>query len=221
MPGDTIELTVKTTAGGATDDTVTLAWALRQKSRQRLRLDGGREAALVLTPGTFLDDGDRLESGDGYSVRVCAAREPVSVARTHDALRLARACYHLGNRHVALQVGDGWVRYLPDHVLDDMVRGLGLVVNAALERFEPERGAYAHGHASGHGHTHGPDDAAGHAHGSASDHAGDAHDHPHESDHAHGPHGQAHDGAHAHAPHDHHAPGDAPRAHPAPQGARS
>ena len=194
MPGDTIELTVKTTAGGATDDTVTLAWALRQKSRQRLRLDGGREAALVLAPGTFLDDGDRLESSDGFSVRVCAAREAVSVARTHDALRLARACYHLGNRHVALQVGDGWVRYLPDHVLDDMVRGLGLVVTAALERFEPERGAYAHGHAGGHDHALGDDAEAitgsrthAHHHHAEHEHAGDhataTHDHGGTHDH--------------------------------------
>lgn len=196
MPTEGIELTRKSTAGGATDDTVTLPWELRQKSRQRLRLDGGREAALVLAPGSFVEDGDRLESASGYTVRVCAAREAVSVGRTTDPLRLARACYHLGNRHVALQVGDGWVRYLPDHVLDDMVRGLGLIVTAGHERFEPERGAYAHSHADanhGGGHEHAPgirlvaathdhhghDDGHHHQHATASAEAG-AHGHRHD-----------------------------------------
>lgn len=201
MPAEGIELTRKTTAGGATDDTVTLPWALRQKSRQRLRLDGGRDAALVLAPGSFLDDGDRLETAAGYSVRICAAREPVSLARTTDPLRLARACYHLGNRHVALQVGDGWVRYLPDHVLDDMVRGLGLTVTAETERFEPERGAYAHSHAATHGS--GSDHAAGgHPVAAAHHHPHDHHPHGHHAhdvEHAHDDHGDdhAHDG-HAH-----------------------
>lgn len=213
MPTDGIELTRKSTAGGATDDTVTLPWALRQKSRQRLRLDDGREAALVLAPGTFLDDGDRLESAGGFSVRVCAAREPVSVGRTTDPLRLARACYHLGNRHVALQVGDGWVRYLPDHVLDEMVRGLGLTVAAAHERFEPERGAYAHAHASGHGdgHDHASGirlvaaarDDRGHHHPDGAESAAAGahahhHGHAHDDRHPHGHHDDAHEAGHAH-----------------------
>jgi urease accessory protein len=147
-----LELITKAPGDGGTDDTVTLPYALRQKSRQRVTLDGGREAAIVLAPGTQVDDGDRLASADGFSVRVCAALEAVSNARTDDALRLARACYHLGNRHVALQVGSGWVRYLPDHVLDDMVRGLGLTVTEESARFEPERGAYA-----ARPHAHPPD----------------------------------------------------------------
>jgi urease accessory protein len=163
MPGDG----ATAPSGGPTDDTVTLPYALRQKSRQRVTLDGGAAAAFVLPPGTHVDDGDRLRTADGFTVRVCAARETVSTARTADPLRLARACYHLGNRHVALQVGDGWVRYLPDHVLDDMVRGLGLAVAEESARFEPERGAYA-GQAHGHAHHEPGEGAHGH-HG---------HDHP-------------------------------------------
>ncbi len=162
-----LELIAKAPGGGATDDTVTLPYALRQRSRQRVTLDGGAAAALVLPPGTRVDDGDRLVTADGFTVRVCAALEAVSVARTGDPLRLARACYHLGNRHVALQVGNGWVRYLADHVLDEMVCGLGLLVTQESARFEPERGAYA---GQAHAHHHHGDDAPAHAHGD--------HDHP-------------------------------------------
>ena len=173
-----LELTAKAPGDGATDETVTLPYALRQRSRQRVTLDGGGAAAIVLPPGTHLDDGDRvaqpgdrLTTADGVTVRVCAALEAVSTARTPDPLRLARACYHLGNRHVALQVGDGWVRYLPDHVLDDMVRGLGLAVVPESARFEPERGAYG-----GHTHAHeAPETHDAHAHGDSAD----AHPHGH------------------------------------------
>lgn len=148
-----IELTERLQGSGATDDTVTLPYELRQKSRQRLRLDSGREAALMLAPGSVLDHGDCLRAVDGTSVRVSAAEEAVSNAATDDPLCLARACYHLGNRHVALQVGAGWVRYQPDHVLDEMVRGLGLTVSRQSARFEPERGAYG-------GHSHSQRDAS-------------------------------------------------------------
>jgi len=155
-----LALIEKTTAAGEAQETLTLPYDLRQKSRQRVRLDSGRAAAVLLAPGTVLDDGDRLRAADGTAVRVRAATETVSIARSHDALRLARACYHLGNRHVRLQVGTGWVRYQPDHVLDQMVRGLGLDVSREAACFEPERGAYG-------GHRHHQDDdsaAAPHAH---------------------------------------------------------
>jgi len=144
-----IELIEKTAPDGAIVDSLTLPYELRQKSRQRVHLDGGGEAALLLPPGTFLLDGDRLAAADGTAVRVHAAAETLSTARSDDPLLLARACYHLGNRHVALQVGPGWVRYQPDHVLDDMLRRLGLVVRQESAAFEPERGAYHE-----HGHRH-------------------------------------------------------------------
>ena len=96
--------------------------------------------------GKVLRGGDVLTGPDGLAVLIIAAPEPVSVARTDDGLLLARVCYHLGNRHVALQIEPGEVRFLADHVLDDMVRGLGLVVEQVSAPFEPEAGAYSHGH---------------------------------------------------------------------------
>ena len=132
-------------------DTLTLPFELRQKSRQRTILDNGREAGIVLTRGTRLRHGDVLRSRDGTCVRVCAAEEPVSTLSTDDSHLLARACYHLGNRHVALQIGPGWARYLRDHVLDEMVQELGLALAYETTAFEPEMGAYGgHGHASHH-----------------------------------------------------------------------
>jgi len=135
----------------AADALLTLQFELRQRSRQRVCLDNGDEAALYLPRGTRLRHGDRLLSDEGLVVEVCAAEERVSTLRCDDPVMLARACYHLGNRHVALQVGPGWARYLHDHVLDDMVRGLGLEVDAELAPFEPEPGAYHGGH---HHHHH-------------------------------------------------------------------
>ena len=160
-----IELTEKIGEVAEPDETLTLAYELRQKSRQRVRLDSGREAAVVLPPGTHLDDGDRLRGADGTTVRVAAAPEPVTTARADDPLRLARACYHLGNRHVALEIGAGWVRYQPDHVLDEMVRRLGLTLIHESAPFRPERGAYHGGSGAAddrHSHRH---DGADHVHG--------------------------------------------------------
>ena len=75
-----------------------------------------------------------------------AGPEAVSTVNADDPKALARAAYHLGNRHVAVQVGDGWLRYLADHVLDDMLRGLGLEPKSERAPFEPESGAYGHAH---------------------------------------------------------------------------
>src|SRR5262245_53112460 len=100
-------------------DTLTLPFELRQKSRLRVRLDSGQDAAVVLPRGGVLLDGDLLRADDGTVVRVRAAVEEVSTASASDATALLRAAYHLGNRHVAVQIGTGFVRYLHDHVLDD------------------------------------------------------------------------------------------------------
>lgn len=128
----------------------------RSRSRARHFLDNGEEAGIVLDRGTVLRHGDLLLADDGRVVAVEAAPESVSTVYTDDELTLARASYHLGNRHVALQIGPGWLRYSHDHVLDDMLRGFGLEVTAELAPFEPEGGAYvsAH-HAHGHSHHHG------------------------------------------------------------------
>lgn len=139
----------------AEQDVLTLPFELRQKSRLRARLESGEEVALKLPRGRVLRDGERLRSDDGRVVLVRAAPETVSTVRAADANSLARAAYHLGNRHIALQIGKGFLRYRHDHVLDDMLRALGLEVTVERAPFEPEGGAYGHGHASDHEHEHG------------------------------------------------------------------
>ena len=136
---------------------------------------------LFLPRGTALRDGDLLRAENGWIICVRAAPETVSVARAADPVTLARASYHLGNRHIALQVtGDG-VRYLHDHVLDEMVRSLGLTVTVESLPFEPEAGAY--GGFGGHddaGHSHGRAHAESHAHAHAdTDSRGHVHAHSH------------------------------------------
>jgi len=131
-----------------------LPFSERSRSRLRAVMDNGEEAGLFLERGTILRGGDLLLADDGRVVEVQAAAESVSTVHSENALLLARACYHLGNRHVALQIGSGWLRYQHDHVLDDMLRGFGLVVHVELASFEPEGGAYV-AHASTHTHSHG------------------------------------------------------------------
>jgi urease accessory protein len=133
--------------GASPTHTLTLPYEARQKSRLLAQLDGGADAGLFLPRGTVLRGGDRLTGPDGVVVLIVSAPEPLSVVRTGDALRFARLCYHLGNRHVALQIEPGELRYLADHVLDEMVRGFGLEVSHESAPFEPESGAYR-----GHGH---------------------------------------------------------------------
>jgi urease accessory protein len=125
----------------------------RAKSRSRVRLANGAEAGLFLERGSVLRGGDLLLADDGRVVEVEAAPETVSTVHTADALLFARACYHLGNRHVPLQIGAGWLRYQHDHVLDDMLGGFGLVVAVENAPFEPEGGAYVSAHAA-HSHAH-------------------------------------------------------------------
>ena len=141
-----LQITQRLNIPETTQVTLTLPFDARQKSRLRVTLDDGREAALILPRGRVLRSGDCLCAEDGTVVRVQAANESVSTARSDDPVLLARVCYHLGNRHVALQVGSGWCRYLHDHVLDDMVIGLGIKVSEEQAPFEPESGAYAHAH---------------------------------------------------------------------------
>ncbi|NEX19230.1 urease accessory protein UreE [Thiorhodococcus mannitoliphagus] len=130
---------------------VTLTLDQRVRSRLRVDLDDGREAGILLERSSTLRDGDCLVSDEGLVVRVRAGAEALSSVRCEDPLLLARACYHLGNRHVALQIQPGMLRYQHDHVLDEMLRGLGLTVALEQVPFEPEPGAYDGGH-TGHGH---------------------------------------------------------------------
>jgi urease accessory protein len=137
---------------GDASATITLSFDQRRRSRLRAHLDDGREIALLLPRALVLRDGDLL--GGDLVVRVVAASERVSTARTTDPSLLARAAYHLGNRHVAVEIGAGFARYQHDHVLDEMVRSLGLTVEIEAVPFEPEAGAYGgHGHSHGHKHS--------------------------------------------------------------------
>lgn len=133
---------------------VTLRWDQRARSRLRARLDDGREAGVFLSRGQCLQHGDRLRSDSGLIVLVRAASEQVSTVRCDDPLLLARAAYHLGNRHVAVQIGPRLLRYLHDPVLDEMLGRLGVAAQIEEISFEPEPGAYrdTHGHAHRHGH---------------------------------------------------------------------
>ena len=140
----------------AADRKLKLPFGERSKSRLLALLDNGEEAGLFLDRGSVLRHGDLLLADDGRVVEVEAASETVSTVHTADAVMLARASYHLGNRHVALLIGAGWLRYQHDHVLDDMLRGFGLEVRVDEAPFEPEGGAYvATNHAHAHAHPHG------------------------------------------------------------------
>jgi urease accessory protein len=154
------KLQPNSTAHGSLYSTLTLTIDQRVRSRLKVTLDNGIEAGLMLPRGTVLQRHDRLLADSGEIIEVVAAAEIVSSARVDDPLLLARACYHLGNRHVPLQIGDGFVRYQHDHVLDDMLKGFGINVTVEKAPFEPEPGAYggasshAHHHAHGHAHSH-------------------------------------------------------------------
>jgi urease accessory protein len=141
-----------------------LPFELRQRSRLLAVMDSGEEVGLLLPRGTVLRGGDRLQVSDGRLVEVVAAPEEVSIVRGADARTLARAAYHLGNRHVAVQITGDSLRFLRDHVLDDMLRGLGMKIEADVLPFEPEAGAYSASNSHGHSHDHSHDHDHEHGH---------------------------------------------------------
>jgi len=158
--------------------TVELDWDVRQKSRFECTDSRGRQLGVFLPRGTLVRGGDVLVAEDGSMVRVIAAPQPVLVIQ-HVADRgtvfdLIRAAYHLGNRHVPIELKPDHLKIEPDHVLADMLRAMHLVVLETHAPFEPEGGAYGAQAAHGHqGHDHG-DDGHGHDHG---EHGHDHHDH--------------------------------------------
>lgn len=149
-------------AGEIAEKSITLPFELRQKSRLRTRLDGGPDVGILLGRGRALRTGTLLKATDGTVIEIRAAAEAVSTIHCDDRLMLARGAYHLGNRHVPLQIGEDFLRYQRDYVLDDMVRQLGFDVVAETAPFEPEAGAYGAGH--GHSHEHGHEHEHGHDH---------------------------------------------------------
>jgi urease accessory protein len=177
--------------------TVELDWDVRQKSRFDATDSSGRTLGVFLPRGTVVRGGDVLVAEDGSLVRVLAAAQPV-LRVTHCSVHgtpfdLLRAAYHLGNRHVQLELKPDHLKLEPDHVLADLLRQMHLIVGAVNEPFEPESGAYAA--AASHGHDHGHDH--GHAHEPAPA-ATKAHDHGH----VHGP-GCGHDHGHGGHHHEH------------------
>ncbi len=147
-----LTITEKLKVPAVASKSLTLPFEKRQKSRLRVSLDDNQEAALMLERGSVLRQGDLLRAENGLIVEVRAADEEVASVSTKDNLLFSRACYHLGNRHVPLQIGKGWLRFQRDHVLEEMVRSLGLSVKHELLPFEPEGGAY--GRHSRHSHSH-------------------------------------------------------------------
>jgi len=150
--------------------TVTLDWDTRQKSRFQATDSQGRELGVFLPRGTAARGGDVLVAEDGSLVRVVAAPQPllrITACTAHGSpFDLVRAAYHLGNRHVPIELKPDHLKIEPDHVLADMLRAMHLIVNTVEEGFEPEGGAYgAGGHAHGHGHGH------DHGHGHSHDHS--------------------------------------------------
>jgi urease accessory protein len=145
--------------------TVTLDWDTRQKSRFDFTDSAGRYVGVFLPRGTVVRGGDVLVAQDGSFIRVVAADQPVLVitaCKEHGtAFDLMRAAYHLGNRHVPIELKPDHLKIEPDHVLADMLRAMHLDVTETAAPFEPESGAYAsgsahghHHHGQGHGHSH-------------------------------------------------------------------
>ena len=177
--------------------TVELDWDVRQKSRFDATDSQGRQIGIFLPRGTAVRGGDVLVAEDGSLIRVIAAPQPV-LRITHCTAHgtpfdLTRAAYHLGNRHVPIELKPDHLKIEPDHVLADMLRSMHLIVVAVEEAFEPEGGAYG-----SHEHSHG---------------AGHSHDHAHDHEHSHGKGPKPlvlapellddHDGAHDHSHHGH------------------
>ncbi len=154
--------------------TVELDWDIRQKSRFEVTDSAGRILGVFLPRGTVARGSDVLVAQDGSLIRVLAAPQPV-LKITHcpkhgSAFDLIRAAYHLGNRHVPIELQPDHLKIEPDHVLADMLRAMHLIVTEVGEPFEPENGAYATGgHFGGHRHDHSKSDA--HEHGPGCTHS--------------------------------------------------
>lgn len=131
---------------------VTLTHDQRDRGRLKLTSDTGEEVRVFLERGKPLLVGEYLKSVCGRHLQVEGAKEEVLEAGCDDWRIFARACYHLGNRHVRIEVGDRWLRIKPDHVLEEMLQLLGLETRQCEAVFMPESGAYAHGHHHHHDH---------------------------------------------------------------------
>jgi urease accessory protein len=175
---------------------VALDWDTRQKSRFDADDSQGRRLGVFLPRGTAVRGGDVLVAEDGSLIQVVAQPQPVmritACAAHGSPFDLVRAAYHLGNRHVPIELTPQHLQIEPDHVLAEMLQKMHLDVTELLAPFEPEGGAYAShaGHAGHSGHDH--DHAAGHAHEHATHDHAPGHSHNHAHDHDHGGTGHVH-----------------------------
>jgi len=171
--------------------TATLAHDERHLRRRVVELAGGEKVLVDLPQSVVLEDGDRLVLEDGRQVAIAAAAEEVYDVRGRDAVHLAELAWHIGNRHLAATITGDRILILRDHVIRDMLEGLGAAVAEVTAPFVPVRGAYC-----GHGHDH--DHHHGHGHGHGHDH------HHHHGDHDHGDHGHGERDAYGRLPGDPH-----------------
>jgi urease accessory protein len=146
-----IELRSLVERSAKAEATLSLPYELRSKSRLRVKLDSGEDASLMLPRGTVLRGGDRLLAADGRIVGVIARPERVLHIESASPQALARCAYHLGNRHVPVEIDQSHLRIAEDHVLESMLVGLGAKLGRIEAPFEPESGAY---HGDGHAHEH-------------------------------------------------------------------
>lgn len=143
-----------------THDTITDSISLDQDTRKKARIkgetDGGQAIGIFMERGHPLLVGEILKTECGLLIEIKGEKEPVSTAIATDWLSFSKVCYHLGNRHTSLQIGELWVRFKPDHVLEELAENYGLTINNSPAIFEPENGAYG-GHGKSHGHKHSHD----------------------------------------------------------------
>ncbi|WP_026790741.1 urease accessory protein UreE [Pleomorphomonas oryzae] len=200
------------TWSGAPADTLTLERDDRHRRRLVMRCIGKTVFLLDLKEAAVMKDGDALELEDGRLILVQAVPERLLEITAASPADLVRVAWHLGNRHLPAQFLGDRLRIRYDHVIEDMLKGLGATVTPVLAAFDPEGGAYGHGEVHGHDHDHdhgehehthehGPErhhhdhgeaDAHHHHEHAHGDDCGCGHDHSHEHDHAHG-HGHKHE----------------------------
>lgn len=137
------------------NDSITLDHDTRKKARIKGQTDQGKAVGIFVERGHPLLVGEILKTECGLLIEVKGQEEAVSTAVASDWLNFSKICYHLGNRHTSLQIGELWVRFKPDHVLEELAENYGLSINRSPAIFEPESGAYgARGHSHGHSHAH-------------------------------------------------------------------
>lgn len=191
-------------------DSVSLDHEGRHRRRVTLTGEKGVSFLLDLEKATALNDGDAVKLEDGALILIKAAPQALIEIRAENPLRLLKTAWHIGNRHTPCEITADAIYIEEDHVLAEMVRGLGCAMTSVMRPFQPERGAYDdHGHAHGahdhghghdhhdhdHGHSHAHGASCGCGHDHSHDHAHEHHDHKHDHDHDHN-HAHAHDHKH-------------------------